>query len=410
MEKIRLSHPTKKIIGRIELGGSKSETNRALVLQTMYLPDLEIVNASNSMDSVAMHAALSENSGMVNIGAAGTAMRFSLAYYACNAGAEIILTGSERMQQRPIADLVDALRSLGADISYINQEGFPPLAIKGKQLIGGNVQIKGSVSSQFITALMLVAPSFTQGLEIEVTGFSVSAPYIYMTNSLMLRLGFDSRINGERIFIKPYKAPETPLKKLSIEPDWSSASYWYSFATLAKQSKVFLPFLREISMQGDSALSGLFTPLGIQSVSLGAGYSLKKIELSKTPLRLNLLGTPDLAQTMVVAAAALHIPAHFTGLKTLRVKETDRLLALKIELEKTGAKTEITEDSLTILEGIKSVESICFKTYEDHRMAMAFAPLALLGTIEIENPNVVEKSYPKFWEDLEKVGFEIAIF
>lgn len=409
MEKIKLSHPSKKIIGRIELGGSKSETNRALVLQKMYLPYLEIVNASNSMDSSAMHKALHEETETVNVGAAGTAMRFSLAYFACKQGAEITLTGSERMQQRPIADLVDALKNLGADIQYLGEEGFPPLAIKGKQLQGGKAQIKGSVSSQFITALMLVAPIFTDGLEIEVTGFSVSAPYIYMTNSLMLRLGFETRIIGEKISIQPFASNNITPQQISIEPDWSSASYWYSLATLAKQSKVFLPFLREISMQGDSALPGLFEPLGIQSVSLGAGYSLKKTIVSDTPLNLNLLGTPDLAQTFAVAAAALNVKAHFTGLKTLRVKETDRLLALKTELEKTGAKIEITDDALTVVEGIKSVKGICFATYEDHRMAMAFAPLALLGNIEIENPNVVKKSYPKFWMDLEGVGFVVLV-
>lgn len=407
MSSICVSHPTAKLIGRINITGSKSESNRALLLKALFLPTMNIQNLSESKDTQVLQTALRAQTKEVNIGDAGTAMRFLTAYYAAQEGKEVVLTGSTRMQQRPIGLLVEALRNLGANIVYLEREGFPPLQISGTTLTGTEIEISGNVSSQFITALMLIAPVLKTGLTIKIKGFSVSTPYIYLTASLMNRLGFSIQVKGEHIYIQPVN--HASLKQhLRIEPDWSSASYWFSMALLAKQAEVFLPYFREISMQGDAAVKGLFEPLGVEAIYLGNGYRLKKIAAKNhKTIKLNLLHTPDLAQTLAVALSAVGQKATLNGLQTLTIKETDRLLALKTELEKFGAKIEISQNSLHIYEGIKPNKNGQIGTWGDHRMAMAFAPLALLNPVIIEAPEVVQKSYPGFWEDLKKIGFTL---
>lgn len=375
------------------------------MLKKLYAPELELINASESMDTKSMQQALEEKNQIVNVGHAGTAMRFATAFWATQEGKTVELRGSDRMHERPIGVLVDALRSLGADIQYLQKEGYPPLLIKGKRLQGKQVFIEGGVSSQFISALMLIGPALKGGLEVEVKGFSVSAPYIYMTRDIMRKLDLDVEIKGSQISLKPFQAEASIKKPFRIEPDWSSASYWYAFAALAKTSKIYLPFLREKSMQGDAAVQGFFEAMGVSSVYLGSGYRIQKEAFEPQELKLDLNATPDLAQTLAVTAAALQVPLELSGLQTLRIKETDRLEALKTELEKAGAKLQLGSDSLKVVSGIRSVEGIRFETYDDHRMAMAFAPLALLGEIEISHPSVVDKSYPYFWQDLKGLGF-----
>ncbi len=407
MSRIRLSHPSQKLTGRIAISGSKSESNRALVLKHLFLPGLEIRNLSDSQDTQVMQAALEKGTGTINIGDAGTAMRFLTAFFSVKQHAEVVLSGSPRMHERPIGVLVDALRAMGADIRYKGEPGFPPLVIKGKTLERESIAVSGGISSQFISALMLVAPRLSKGLTIYIKGFSVSAPYIYLTASIMNRLGFYVRIKGEEVYIEPF-VPGTP-GELVVEPDWSSASYWYSMALLAREAELFLPYFREVSMQGDAAVRGIFDSLGVLTIGLGNGFRLKKGKRQKQDvLRVDLLHTPDIAQTLAVALAAIGQRAELTGLQTLRIKETDRLVALKKELEKCGAHISITDNSLCIEKGIAPLDTPVFDTWGDHRMAMALAPLALLGPIEINHPEVVKKSYPAFWNDLERVGFEIV--
>ncbi len=405
MSSIRLSHPTKKIVGKISIPGSKSETNRLLILKHLYFPDLEILNPSDSRDTQVLQQALNSNSNTIDIGEAGTAMRFLTAYLAIQQGRRVVLSGSERMHQRPIALLVDALRQLGADIQYAEEDGFPPLHIKGQKLEGGKVELDGSVSSQYVTALMLIAPALEKGLQIQLKGFSVSAPYIYLTANLMRRLNFKVKVTQDLIAIEPF-VPSAP-KSFSVEPDWSAASYWFSMALLAEKAEIYLPGFRQYSLQGDAFVAGLFEPLGVESHFIGSGFRLRKSnEALPKEYRINLIHNPDLAQTMAVALAAKNIPARLSGLKTLKIKETDRLLALQTELEKTGSQIEIGEDYLEIKRGIQHFHDLTFDTYNDHRMAMSLVPLALLSPITINDPMVVEKSYQGFWGDLEKVWFD----
>lgn len=403
MKKLRLSHPTKKIIGKINIPGSKSESNRLLVLKHLYFPELSIQNLSDSRDASLMKKALSSKSHKINVGDAGTVMRFLTAFSSVNTNREVVLSGTDRMHERPVGILVDALRKLGAQVEYLDKEGFPPLKIIGKELSGGEIEINGSVSSQFISALMMIGPKMPQGLKLHLKGFSVSAPYIYLTANLMRRLGFEVHVNGETVWVGN-KIPQS-LQEITVEPDWSAASYWFLMVLLAQKAEIYLPGFRQYSLQGDAFVSGLFEPLGVESHFIGSGFRLKKGEIKQERFSLNLIHNPDLAQTMAVAFAAKNIPAKITGLQTLHIKETDRLLALKTELEKTGAEIHIGDDFLEVKSGIKSLENTSFQTYDDHRMAMAFAPLALLKPVYIENPGVVAKSYQSFWKDLEKVGF-----
>lgn len=405
MKSIKLSHPTSKVIGKVQVPGSKSESNRLLLLKYLYFPHLDIGKISDSRDTTLMQTALQSGSGDINIGDAGTAMRFLTAYYASLSGKITTLHGTDRMHERPIGLLVEALKKLGARISYLQKPGYPPLKIQGEKLNGGTLEIDGSVSSQFISALMMIAPAMDEGLHLKLKGFSVSAPYIYLTANIMITLGFEVSLKNDEVVIPKAEIPDS--KPLVVEADWSAASYWYAIALLAEKAEIYLPGFRQYSSQGDSAVSGLFESLGVQSHFIGTGFRLQKSEARNSNLTINLVNNPDLAQTMAVVYAAKNLPAKITGLQTLRIKETDRLEALKTELEKTGAKIEVGDDFLEIKKGIQTIEGVTFETYEDHRMAMALAPLALIDPIRINNPDVVAKSYPSFWQDLELVGFEI---
>ncbi|HBF19525.1 MAG: 3-phosphoshikimate 1-carboxyvinyltransferase [Owenweeksia sp.] len=403
---LHISHPNGRVIGKVDIPGSKSESNRLLILKHLYFPDLEIVGLSNSKDTQYLQGAFQEEGPNVNVGDAGTAMRFLTAYYALQEGEEITLSGTARMHERPIGVLVDALASLGAEIHYLGESGYPPLRIKGEKLMGGEVQLNSGVSSQFISALMMIGPALHKGLVLHMTGFSVSAPYIYLTANLMRRLGFQVSIDGERIRINAY-VPQRPLR-FQVEPDWSSASYWFLIGLLAQKTEIYLPGFRDYSLQGDAFVSGLFQPLGLVSHYIGSGFRLKKGERdTRDFFEISLIHNPDLAQTLAVAFAALNIGVRIKGLQTLRIKETDRLLALQTELQKTGAEIEIGDDYLQIHKGIQHLQGVVFKTWGDHRMAMSFAPLALMHPIGIEDPGVVNKSYTSFWKDLERVGFKL---
>lgn len=402
----RLSHPTGRLIGRIDVPGSKSESNRLLMLRDLYFPDLEIEGLSDSEDTQSMLRCLKDRGNFIHVQEAGTVMRFLTAYYAIKEGDENILMGTSRMHERPVGVLVEALRQLGAEIEYLEKDGYPPIKIYGRDLKGGEIALDAGVSSQFISALMMIAPALESGLRIKLKGLSVSAPYIYLTSSLMRRLGFKVEVTGDEVIVMP-GIPKMQKHTFRVEPDWSAVSYWFQMARLSPFSEIYLPGFLQQSLQGDAKVNGFFEPLGVQTQFMGPGIRLKKENRLPDRIKVNLLQNPDLAQTLVVTYAALGIPAEIAGLQSLRIKETDRLTALQNELSKTGADIEIGDDFLKIHSGIKSVKGLEFETYNDHRMAMALAPLALLDEIVIKNPLVVAKSYPSFWSDLEKVGFQL---
>lgn len=401
-------HGTVKSIA-ITITGSKSESNRLLLLQALY-PNIGIHNLSQSDDSDAMQKALSGNKKVVDIHHAGTAMRFLTAYYAVKEGSEIVLTGSSRMKERPIGVLVDALRSLGAKIEYVENEGFPPLKITGQKLEKSEVSIKADVSSQYISALLLIAGRLENGLELTLDGEITSRPYIDMTLSLLDEIGIENHFDGNVIRIAATSEIAEQKSKVVVESDWSSASYFYSIVALATQgTTVTLSSYKKNSLQGDSALADIYKQLGVETGYAENSIILRKIENFKPiAINLELNNTPDIAQTIAVTCFGLGIGCELTGLHTLKIKETDRLEALKTEMEKLGAKISVTNDSL-ILEtsGIPN-KDIAIATYNDHRMAMAFAPLAIKTSIIIEDAGVVSKSYPAFWDDLSKLGFSVS--
>jgi len=398
----------------IKITGSKSETNRLLMLQSLF-QGFQIHNPSNSDDGTLMRAALTTNDTVVDIHHAGTAMRFLTAYFAIQEGRETILTGSDRMQQRPIQILVDALRSLGAMITYEKNEGYPPIRIQGKTLVQNRVQLKANVSSQYISALMLIGASFKNGLEIHLEGKITSVPYINMTLQLLQQLGINAHFQGQTIVINPFvQAPK--LKEITVESDWSSVSYFYSIVMLSRKHNLNIQIrvssYKEDSLQGDAALQDLYTSLGVQSRFEDHTLVLSLIDDFKKPenISFDLSNTPDIAQTIAVSCLGLGIGCTLKGLHTLKIKETDRLEALKTEITKLGGGIEVTNDTL-VLEAQKEPlhRDITIATYHDHRMAMAFAPLALCTTLKIEDAGVVSKSYPDFWEDLEALGFSFEI-
>ena len=391
----------------ISITGSKSETNRLLLLQALF-PNLTLANTSNSDDSEVMQKALKGNQEVVDIHHAGTAMRFLTAYFAVNEGREVVLTGSQRMTERPIKVLVEALQQLGAQISYEKEVGYPPIRIKGQKITANKVTIPANVSSQYISALLLVAPKLENGIELTLEGEITSIPYIKMTLALLNEIGIETHFTGNTILIKPLTTSPKP-QTLTVESDWSSASYFFSLVALSNEASISLSSYKQSSLQGDSALVKIYEQMGVKT-----HFDENKMTLVKQPnfkferLNLDLNNTPDIAQTIVVTSLGLGIGCHLTGLHTLKIKETDRLEALRIELTKLGAKISVTNDSLT-LEATHHINSnVKIATYNDHRMAMAFAPLALKVPIEIENAEVVSKSYPDFWEDLRSLGFEIV--
>lgn len=391
----------------IQVAGSKSESNRLLVLQAFF-PSLTLENLSDSDDTSFLKHGLSTSEENIDVHHAGTAMRFLTAYFATKEGASVVLKGSDRMHQRPIGILVDALRSMGADINYLENEGFPPLKIAGKQLSIDTVEIMANVSSQYITALMLIAPKLSNGLMIELEGEPTSLPYIEMTLSLLQRIGVSCSFSENTIKINTLEkvAPQT----ITVESDWSSASYFYSLVALSKDLTVTLKSFYAESLQGDSALTSIYKKLGVATTfnASEASITLTKTKINHAEqLNLHLIDTPDIAQTIAVTCFGLGIACELTGLHTLKIKETDRLLALKTELEKLGATVALTSSAIVIQPSEKINENIVVDTYNDHRMAMAFAPLAFRIPLQIKDPNVVSKSFPSFWENLRKVGISV---
>nr|WP_315147409.1 3-phosphoshikimate 1-carboxyvinyltransferase [uncultured Flavobacterium sp.] len=388
----------------ISITGSKSETNRLLLLQALF-PNISLNNTSNSDDSEVMQKALKGNEEIVDIHHAGTAMRFLTAYFVVNEGREVVLTGSSRMKERPIKVLVEALQQLEAQISYENEEGYPPIRIKGKKITNNKVSIPANVSSQYISALLLVAPKLENGIELTLLGEITSIPYIKMTLALLNDLNIQTSFEGNVISVSPKQEVES--KVMTVESDWSSASYFFSLAALSNDATISLTSYKQNSLQGDSALVEIYSKIGVET-----RFEENKITLVKQPnfkledLNLDLNNTPDIAQTIVVTCLGLGIGCHLTGLHTLKIKETDRLEALRIELTKLGANISVTNESLTLIASKEINSNIKIATYNDHRMAMAFAPLALKVPIIIENAEVVSKSYPDFWVDMARLGIQ----
>lgn len=395
-----------EIYASINLPASKSVSNRALILKALSKSSYKIENLSNSDDTKVLLDALSSKSHLFDVGAAGTSMRFLTAYLSGISG-DWTLTGSKRMQQRPISALVDALNSLGAQIEYPGNPGFPPLKIKGRALNGGEVYLSGSISSQFISALLMVAPTMRNGLTLHLEGNTISTPYIKLTLLMMSDFGVKADWESNTIKIYPSAYKPVPYK---VESDWSAASYWYSIAALSKDSRIELKGLNKDSGQGDSKTADLFIDLGIDTRYTEDGIVLTKNGRFTKKMFHNFINEPDLAQTFVVVCCMLDIPFLFTGLQSLKIKETDRIEALKTEMKKLGYIIKDSDNSILEWDGEKTEPdpSPVIQTYEDHRMAMAFAPAVLkLGSLNINDPGVVTKSYVSFWKDLEQVGFTI---
>lgn len=388
--------------------GSKSESNRCLLLKALF-NDITIENLSNSDDTELMKNALSSNHSLIDIHHAGTAMRFLTAYFATQNGRKTILTGSSRMKERPIRILVDALRNLGAKIEYSENEGFPPLKIQGQEFLKSEVFLQANVSSQYISALLLIAPSLKNGLNLYLDGKITSIPYIEMTLALLNEVGIKTSFESNKIKVFPYKGKNS--KTLIVESDWSSASYFYSIVSLSSiGTKINISSYNKNSLQGDAILSKIYNSLGVSSKFNNSVLTIEKVsdDLPKS-LDLDLSNTPDIAQTIAVSCLGLQINCNLTGLHTLKIKETDRLLALKNEIKKLGTNIEISNNSLEINSPKPLLKNVEIKTYNDHRMAMSFAPLMLRTNIFINDANVVSKSYPNFWNDLEKLGLNLAI-
>lgn len=392
------------ITASVRIAGSKSESNRILILQKQF-SNIKIQNLSDSVDSQVLQEALSSESSTINIGHAGTAMRFLTAYFSTQEGQEVILSGSSRMHERPIKALVDALLSLGADISYLENEGYPPLKIIGKKISQDSVQIDGSMSSQYVSALMLVAPSLQHGLNLSFKGEITSRPYIEMTLQILQSIGVSCSFREDIIQVKALdKIEDTEFR---VESDWSSASYLYSFFALSPMEELRLTQYKKDSLQGDSALIKLFESFGVESQWQGEDLVLRKTNTMATSITWDCSNFPDLAQTLMVTAFGLKIPMELSGLHTLKIKETDRILALQTELQKLGAEIAVTDASMSLAKRQEPIkEYISIATYQDHRMAMAFASLSNLVPIEIKNPEVVEKSFINFWEVFKELGVE----
>lgn len=398
----------------IILPASKSISNRALVIRALSGSSMPIENISDCDDSSVVIDALRDMPPTIDIKAAGTAMRFLASMLATVAG-EHVITGTERMRNRPISVLVDALRSLGADIHYAEKEGFPPLRIRGRRLSGGKLVLKGNVSSQYISSLLMIGPTLAEGLSLELSGEIVSRPYIDMTLSIMRRFGARAEWVSDRVIcVEP--VPYTPIPYY-IENDWSAASYWYEMVALSpdRNAAVTLPGLFSDSLQGDASVARIFGNLGVATCFDGNTVRISKGEAARGEFACDMVEQPDLAQTVAVTCCLLGIRFRLTGLQTLRIKETDRMAALQRELGKLGFVVKTEGDGTLVWDGETDActptdNHIAIDTYDDHRMAMAFAPVSLLRTgIVINDPEVVSKSYPGFWNDLEKAGFKLTL-
>jgi len=397
-----------KLIGNktIQISGSKSISNRLLILESLFSA-IKIGNLSNSQDTQLLKKALSEETEIVDIHHAGTAMRFLTSYYSIQDGKNTILTGSGRMKERPIKNLVTALQNLGVQIEYLENEGFPPLKIIGRKITETKVDVPANISSQFITSLLLIAGKLENGLEINLVGEVTSRSYIEMTLNILTKFGIKNSFIGNTIKVESFIDNHSSVINYEVESDWSSASYFYSFAALGRETIHLKSFYKE-STQGDSAITDIYAKFfGIKTTFAEDEHklTLQPIENFIFPEKiiLDMNNCPDIAQTLCVTAAALKIPFEISGLGTLRVKETDRLLALYNELQKLGTETEITDATIKSISFKDPEENISIKTYQDHRMAMSFAPFCLIKDLNIEDENVVEKSYPMFWKDLNTI-------
>ena len=405
MSTLGISHPSKIVEGACTITGSKSESNRLLILGALF-PNLKLENLSNSDDTQAMQRGLSSTDDTIDIGHAGTTMRFLTSYFATTPGVSKVLTGSKRMQERPIKILVNALRSIGADIEYVKHEGYPPLRIKGKEITANRVALAANISSQYITSLMLIAPKLPDGLTIDLVGEITSVPYINMTCSLLGRAGIKATFEGQSIRV--FSQENVEVKTLVVESDWSSASYHFSMAALAAKTTISINNYVADSLQGDSVLISIYNQMGVASTFDGNTLHLTKTNDVKSHIELNLIKAPDIAQTIAVSCFGLGISCDLYGLHTLKIKETDRLVALENELGKLGASIRVTDDALHLEARQTPIrQNVAIDTYHDHRMAMAFAPLGLLVPIRINEAEVVTKSYPSYWEDLALLGFEV---
>jgi len=391
----------------IIITGSKSESNRLLLLQALF-PEIKVENLSNSDDTKVMQYALQTSEDSIDIHHAGTAMRFLTAYFATQENRNVVLTGSARMKQRPIKILVDALNILGADISYLESEDCPPLQIRGQKLIKDQVTLNANVSSQYISALLLIASKFKNGLELTLEGQITSVPYINMTLDLLNQIGVKTEFIDNVITVIS-KTSKDDAQTLVVESDWSSASYFYSIIALSPLgTQISLSSYKQNSLQGDSVLVTIYKDFGVETSFNDNSIVLKKTNKNFDPKTYNLNNSPDIAQTIAVTCLGLGIECQLSGLHTLKIKETDRLEALKIEIEKLGGQIDITEDSLHLTPNNSLNENVFINTYNDHRMAMAFAPLALKTSLQINEANVVSKSFPTFWKDLKTLGFKIS--
>ena len=383
----KIHHPTKVVECEIDLPASKSISNRLLIIQALCKQEFEITNLSNSNDTKALHKALKATTTTIDVGAAGTSFRFLTAYLSTLVGDRFILTGSNRMKERPIKELVDALLKLGAEIEYLEKTGFPPLEISGTDISEKKVNIDGKISSQFISALLLIAPTLKNGIKLKISGEIVSKPYIIMTLKLMEEFGISHTWKENTIEIKPQKYSS---KNYSIEADWSAASFWYEIASLSNSCNITLNGLTENSIQGDRKVMELFENLGVQTKFKNGSIILTKKEEKDISKEINLINTPDLYQPLECTLFSKNLTTKFLGLQTLKDKESNRIKAVEKELLNLVTTKEIT-------------------TYKDHRMAMSFAPLCLkYDTLQINDVEVVDKSYPNFWNDLKKGGFIIT--
>ena len=410
---IQIIAPRFPINCSINLSGSKSISNRLLLLKEILDLKIDLKNLSDSKDTTLLLKALRQikeaKNKNINILDAGTDMRFLTALLAIKKGTWTI-TGSDRMKKRPIGELVAALKSLGAEIKFLEKENYPPLEIKGKIILGGALKIDASQSSQFISALLLISPKLKNGLVLTLKNRIVSSPYIEMTAALLKKFNVPiSKLKNTYTVNSSTKSKQ--IKVIKIESDWSSASYWYSICALSKNAKIELNFLNKKSLQSDSILPELYKILGVETKYKKNSIIISRKKLETKSINYNFINCPDIAQTFAVTCFGLGICAKLTGLSTLKFKESDRIIALKTELEKMGAKLVITNNSIELKKSKPIPFEGVIETYNDHRMAMSFSPLALVyNSIKIANPEVVSKSYPRFWKDLKSVGFSVNLW
>jgi 3-phosphoshikimate 1-carboxyvinyltransferase len=406
--KIKISSPNKEISSFISLPASKSISNRMLIIRALCDERIRLKNISTSRDSeVLIDAFKNLSNDTIDIGATGTAMRFLTAFFSIKSGNRV-LTGSKRMKQRPIHELVNILKELGAQIEYTDKEGYPPIKITGTTLTAKPISIKGNISSQYISSLLMIAPCLDNDLEIQITNKILSRDYIWMTIKLMQQFGIDIEWNENIIKVKSGKYTGG---EIIVESDWSSASYWFEIISLSKTSMVELTGLKPNSLQGDSILTELYKTIGVDSAFTNFGIRIKNIPTTCTYFEYDFTNCPDLAQTLAATLVAKQIPFKLTGLDNLSIKETDRILALITEFEKVGIHLNSESNCSLEWNGNESIvvpENHIVETYKDHRMALAFAPLSIVTKeLLISDPDVVVKSYPKYWDDLKSVGFNI---